>query len=32
MGQYVSSFGGTTYRFRDLKTLLACASARRVGR
>jgi ethanolamine ammonia-lyase large subunit len=31
MAQYVSSFGGETYRFADLKTVLACASARRSG-
>jgi ethanolamine ammonia-lyase large subunit len=28
---YVSSFGGETFRFDDLKTVLACASARRSG-
>jgi ethanolamine ammonia-lyase large subunit len=31
MGQYVSAFGGESFRFADLKTLLACASARRSG-
>ena len=31
MGKYVSSFGGETYRFRDLKTVLAVASPRRSG-
>ena len=31
MGAYVSNFGGETYRFPDLKTVLACASARRSG-
>jgi len=31
MAQFVSSFGGETYRFDDLKTVLACASARRSG-
>jgi ethanolamine ammonia-lyase large subunit len=31
MPQYVSSFGGETYRFDGLKTVLACASARRSG-
>ncbi|MDE8346934.1 MAG: ethanolamine ammonia-lyase subunit EutB, partial [Acidocella sp.] len=31
MARYVSSFRGETYRFEDLKTLLACASARRSG-
>jgi ethanolamine ammonia-lyase large subunit len=29
MGSFVSRFGGETYRFDDLKTVLACASARR---
>jgi ethanolamine ammonia-lyase large subunit len=28
---YAKSFGGVTYRFKDLKTVLACASARRSG-
>jgi ethanolamine ammonia-lyase large subunit len=31
MPQYVTSFGGETFRFPDLKTVLACASARRSG-
>jgi ethanolamine ammonia-lyase large subunit len=31
MGQYVSAFGGESFRFADLKALLACASARRSG-
>ncbi len=31
MGAFVSSFGGETYRFPDLKTVLACASPRRSG-
>jgi ethanolamine ammonia-lyase large subunit len=31
MPSYVSSFGGETHRFDDLKTVLACASARRSG-
>jgi len=31
MVQYVSRFGGETYRFADLKSVLACASARRSG-
>jgi ethanolamine ammonia-lyase large subunit len=31
MGSFVSSFGGETYRFNDLKAVLACASARRSG-
>jgi ethanolamine ammonia-lyase large subunit len=31
MGHYASSFGGETYRFADLKTVLATASARRSG-
>jgi ethanolamine ammonia-lyase large subunit len=31
MGHYASSFGGETYRFADLKTVLAAASARRSG-
>jgi ethanolamine ammonia-lyase large subunit len=31
MAQFVSSFGGETYRFEDLKAVLACASARRSG-
>jgi ethanolamine ammonia-lyase large subunit len=31
MPQYVSAFGGETFRFADLKALLACASARRSG-
>jgi ethanolamine ammonia-lyase large subunit len=31
MAQYVTSFGGETYRFDDLKQVLACASPRRSG-
>ena len=31
MGHYASSFGGETYRFADLKAVLAAASARRSG-
>jgi ethanolamine ammonia-lyase large subunit len=31
MGSFVSSFGGESFRFDDLKTVLACASARRSG-
>jgi len=31
MARYVSSFRGESYRFPDLKTVLACASARRSG-
>jgi ethanolamine ammonia-lyase large subunit len=31
MGSFVSSFGGETFRFADLKMVLACASARRSG-
>ncbi|MDE8349120.1 MAG: ethanolamine ammonia-lyase subunit EutB [Acidocella sp.] len=31
MARYATSFGGETYRFDDLKTVLACASARRSG-
>jgi ethanolamine ammonia-lyase large subunit len=31
MANFTSSFGGETYRFDDLKTVLACASARRSG-
>ncbi len=31
MPQYATSFGGETFRFADLKTVLACASARRSG-
>ena len=31
MARYATSFGGETFRFDDLKTVLACASARRSG-
>ncbi len=31
MPTYTSTFGGETHRFADLKTVLACASARRSG-
>jgi ethanolamine ammonia-lyase large subunit len=31
MPNYAKNFGGETYRFADLKTVLACASARRSG-
>ena len=31
MGHYASNFGGETYRFADLKAVLAAASARRSG-
>jgi ethanolamine ammonia-lyase large subunit len=31
MSRFVTSVGGRVYRFRDLKELLACASARRSG-
>jgi ethanolamine ammonia-lyase large subunit len=31
MGKYASSFGGETYQFADLKTVLAVASPRRSG-
>ena len=31
MAAFISSFGGETYRFHDLKNVLACASARRSG-
>jgi ethanolamine ammonia-lyase large subunit len=31
MARYATSFGGETYRFDDLKSVLACASARRSG-
>jgi ethanolamine ammonia-lyase large subunit len=31
MGNYSTSFGGETFRFADLKTVLACASPRRSG-
>jgi ethanolamine ammonia-lyase large subunit len=31
MGNYSTSFGGETYRFPDLKAVLACASPRRSG-
>jgi len=31
MPNYVTNFGGETYRFDDLKAVLACASARRSG-
>jgi ethanolamine ammonia-lyase large subunit len=31
MPTYTSAFGGETHRFDDLKTVLACASARRSG-
>jgi ethanolamine ammonia-lyase large subunit len=31
MGNYAHSFRGETYRFDDLKSVLACASARRSG-
>ena len=31
MGNYSTNFGGETYRFADLKTVLACASPRRSG-
>jgi ethanolamine ammonia-lyase large subunit len=31
MPQYSSTVGGQTYRFDDLRALLACASSRRSG-